>query len=246
VTDDGPAAIAGVRENDVIKTIDGVSVASKSIESLKSMILGVEGSIVTLGLIRAGSPDVAVVSVTRALPYSNTPRRTSPTAMPSVREERSASPMAPPRARQELFVDTNEVLDRRDRAQQRKMLNQLCQDLDRIACGFAKVNRVVNESRLSTGPDDAAEQGRDGADLHAGRDISGVIDAIKACVPEGCEKREVFEERLEAVKALCAFTPPEAMSCRWNDLAVACYNFCAPKRVDADTRSAIQKILCLK
>ena len=56
VTEGGPADLAGtIRSGDVITTVDGVPVESKSYRQFARMILGPLGSIVQLGIQRGGA-----------------------------------------------------------------------------------------------------------------------------------------------------------------------------------------------
>jgi carboxyl-terminal processing protease len=65
VVPDGPADKAGIEQDDLITTIDGVSTKGLTVQAASSKLRGKEGTQVTLGILRDGS-DLPPISITRA------------------------------------------------------------------------------------------------------------------------------------------------------------------------------------
>lgn len=66
VFEDSPAFAAGMREGDVITTVDGKSTAGRSLEDIVASIKGQEGSVVHLQVVRTGSTQPISFSIKRA------------------------------------------------------------------------------------------------------------------------------------------------------------------------------------
>jgi len=60
-----PAESAGIKEGDIIKEVDGVSVLNKSDDEVASMIRGEEGTTVTLGIVRENASQLITIEVVR-------------------------------------------------------------------------------------------------------------------------------------------------------------------------------------
>jgi carboxyl-terminal processing protease len=67
VKDDGPADSAGVRVNDVITEVDGESVYDLPFYEIVGLIIGDEGTDVTLGIVRGGVTEVINLTMTRSI-----------------------------------------------------------------------------------------------------------------------------------------------------------------------------------
>lgn len=67
VKDDGPAETAGVRVNDLIAEVNGESVYDLPFYEIVGLIIGDEGTEVTLGLIRGGFSETINLTMTRSL-----------------------------------------------------------------------------------------------------------------------------------------------------------------------------------
>jgi len=67
VKDDGPADSAGVRVNDVITEVDGESVFDMPFYEIVGLIIGDEGTDVTLGLARGGVTELINLTMTRSV-----------------------------------------------------------------------------------------------------------------------------------------------------------------------------------
>lgn len=66
VFDDGPAYKAGLRKDAIITSVDGKSVVGMDINEIVKRVKGLEGTIVRLGVIQAGSTKPATLVITRA------------------------------------------------------------------------------------------------------------------------------------------------------------------------------------
>lgn len=66
VFDEGPAAGVGLAKNDVITSVDGVSYVGKDVDVMVSHIRGKEGSLVRLGVVKAGQTKTRFYTVKRA------------------------------------------------------------------------------------------------------------------------------------------------------------------------------------
>jgi len=67
VKDDGPADTAGVRVNDLIAEVDGESVYDLPFYEIIGLVIGDEGTEVTLGLIRGGVLEMINLTMTRSI-----------------------------------------------------------------------------------------------------------------------------------------------------------------------------------
>ncbi|MBN2604485.1 MAG: S41 family peptidase [Bacilli bacterium] len=66
VVNGGPADFAGIRPNDIISSVDGISTEGAPFYETIGKILGEENTEVTIGVIRAGVEDEIILSMTRA------------------------------------------------------------------------------------------------------------------------------------------------------------------------------------
>lgn len=66
VFEDSPANRAGIKANDTVVNVDGLSMAGKTTDEVASKIRGPEGTSVTLQVIRAGQATPLTIKVTRA------------------------------------------------------------------------------------------------------------------------------------------------------------------------------------
>ncbi len=66
VIPDGPADKAGIQQDDLIVTIDGISTKSMDSQEASNHLRGKEGTQVTLGIVRDGKPLPSPVTITRA------------------------------------------------------------------------------------------------------------------------------------------------------------------------------------
>ncbi len=63
---DSPAAKAGLKPGDIIKTVNGTDMTGKDIETVKGLIRGPAGTNVTLGIQRPGENQIRTFTITRA------------------------------------------------------------------------------------------------------------------------------------------------------------------------------------
>ncbi len=67
VKDDGPADTAGIRVNDIITTVDGISIIELPYYETIGMIIGDEGTDVTIGITRTGVVEIINLTMTRSV-----------------------------------------------------------------------------------------------------------------------------------------------------------------------------------
>lgn len=67
VTDGGPADQAGIMPNDIIVSVDGTDITGNNLYDTIQMVLGEEGTDVTVGLVRSGVENVIILTMTRAV-----------------------------------------------------------------------------------------------------------------------------------------------------------------------------------